>query len=126
MAGWGGLLRVSKSNIRRALFLEKADLLQYKGGWSLQLVVSAPIFSPRSTRSFIVCFLKAPGSGGAQSPGMDTTRTSTFALRLSRAISAMAKRWRTAVAVEARVAVHRLRSITAIQFDGVISATGRN
>ena len=44
-----------------------------------------------------------------QSPGIDTIRTSTSALRLSREISAMAKRCRTAVAVAARVEVSMAR-----------------
>src|SRR5215475_5140730 len=85
------------------------DFAQYPGGWSLQLDGSAPIFSPRSTRLFMVSFTKVPGTGGDQSLGIDTRRTSTSAFRLSLAISAIAKRCRTAVAVEARVAVRRLR-----------------
>src|SRR5262245_16358885 len=82
---------------------------QNSQGLSLQLAGSAPIFSPRSARLFIVSFLNTPGTGGDQSGGMDTTRTSTSALRLSSEISAIAKRCLIAVAVAARVDVSRLR-----------------
>src|SRR5262245_57619198 len=78
-------------------------------GLSLQLDGSAPIFSPRSAKLFMVSFLNTPGTGGDQSGGMDTTRTSTSALRLSSEISAIAKRCLIAVAVAARVDVSRLR-----------------
>src|SRR5262245_40757799 len=81
---------------------------QNAGGSVLQLPGSAPIFSPRSTKLFMVSFLNVPGTGGDQSPGIDTIRTSTSALRLSRDISAIATRWRTAVAVAARLEVSRL------------------
>jgi hypothetical protein len=86
------------------------------GGLVLQLDGSAPIFSPRSTRVFMVSLMNTPDTGGDQSAGISTIRTSTWALRLSRAISAIAHRCRTAVVVAARVAVSRLRRTTATQF----------
>src|SRR5262245_42598383 len=82
---------------------------QNSQGLSLQLAGSAPIFSPRSAKLFMVSFLNTPGTGGDQSGGMDTTRTWTSALRLRFEISAIAKRCLTAVAVAARVDVSRLR-----------------
>src|SRR5262245_18481779 len=99
---------------------------QNSGGSVLQLAGSAPIFSPRSARLFIVSLTNTPATGGDQSPGIDTTRTSMSALRLSREISAIAKRWRTAVAVAARVDVFMLCWITATQFGAITSGTGRN
>src|SRR5262245_43210843 len=99
---------------------------QNAGGSVLQLAGSAPIFSPRSARLFIVSLTNTPATGGDQSPGIDTTRTSMSALRLSREISAIAKRWRTAVAVAARVDVFMLCWITATQFGAITSGTGRN
>src|SRR6185503_6472207 len=68
-------------------------------GSLLQLAGSAPIFSRRSAKLFMVSFIDPWGTGGTQSPGIETTRTSTSALRLSREISAIVKRCLTAVAV---------------------------
>src|SRR5215468_8472564 len=99
---------------------------QNAGGSLLQLAGSAPIFLPRSAKLFIVSLMNTPGTGGDQSPGIDTIRTSTSALRLSREISAIANRCRTAVAVAARVEVSRLRWTTAGQFGAVTFGTGRN
>ena len=50
------------------------------GGLVLQLDGSAPIFSPRSTRSFILSLMKVPATGGNQSLGIDTIYTSAFVL----------------------------------------------
>src|SRR5215510_13813827 len=99
---------------------------QNAGGSVLQLAGSAPIFLPRSAKLFIVSLMNTPGTGGTHSPGIDTIRTSTSALRLSREISAIANRCRTAVAVAARVEVSRLRCTTAGQFGAVTCGTGRN
>src|SRR5262245_579589 len=99
---------------------------QIVGVAELQLDGSAPIFSPRSARLFMVSLMNTPGTGGTHSPGIDTTRTSTSVLRLSREISAMEKRCRTAVAVAARVDVSMLRVMTAGQFGAVTVGTGRN
>src|SRR5499425_467039 len=100
--------------------------VQNSGGSVLQLAGSAPIFVPRSAKLFIVSLMNTPGTGGDQSPGIDTIRTSTSALRLSREISAIANRCRIAVAVAARVEVSRLRWTTAGQFGSVTVGTGRN
>src|SRR5262245_66461769 len=67
---------------------------QNAGGSVLQLAGSVPIFVPRSAKLFIVSLMNTPGTGGVQSPGIDTIRTSRWALRLSREVSAMATRWR--------------------------------
>src|SRR5687768_13164399 len=45
------------------------------GGSLLQLAGSAPIFSPKSVRLFILSLIKIPGTGGNQSPGIETIRT---------------------------------------------------
>jgi len=50
-----------------------ARLIDHHGGLVLQLDGSAPIFSPRSTRLFIVSFAKVPSTGAAQSSGIETT-----------------------------------------------------
>ena len=97
-------IKNQKSNIGNT---SGVDFGQNVGDSSLQLAGSEPIFSPRSVKLFMVSFTKVPATGGYQSPEIDTRRTST--LRLSLATSAIAKRCRTAVAVEARVAVSRLR-----------------
>jgi hypothetical protein len=100
----------TKIFLHEKVFLLLAALLNTidHGGLVLQLTGSAPIFSPRSAKLFTVSFTKVPATGGNQSPGIDTMRTSASALRLSRATSAIANRCRTAVAVEARVAVRYL------------------
>jgi hypothetical protein len=59
-------------------------------GSLLQLTGSEPI--SRSAKLFMVSFLNTPGTGGTQSPGIETTRTSTSALRLSRDIYSAAER----------------------------------
>src|SRR5215831_16366449 len=99
---------------------------QNAGGAVLQLAGSAPILVPRSAKLFIVSLMNTPGTGGVHSPGIDTIRTWTSAWRLSREISAIAYRCRSAVAVAARVEVSRLRWTTAGQFGAVTSGTGRN
>jgi hypothetical protein len=68
----------------------EAHLRRHRGRLVLQLDGSAPIFSPRSTKLFIVSFAKVPNAGGDQSSGIEATRTSTSASRLSLAISAIA------------------------------------
>src|SRR5215831_20393238 len=103
-----------------------ASWAQNPGGAVLQLAGSAPILVPRSAKLFIVSLMNTPGTGGVHSPGMDTIRTWTSALRLSREISAIANRCFSAVAVAARVEVSRLRWTTAGQFGAVTSGTGRN
>jgi hypothetical protein len=75
-----------KSNIGNT---SGVDFGQNAGGSLLQL--AAPIFSPRSVKLFMVSFTKVPATGGYQSPGIDTTRTSGSALRLSLATSAIAE-----------------------------------
>ena len=70
--------------------MREAHLRRHRGSLVLQLDGSAPIFSPRPTRLFIVSFAKVPDAGGDQSSGIEATRTSTSALRLSLAISAIA------------------------------------
>jgi hypothetical protein len=45
------------------------------GGLVLQLDGSAPIFSPRSTRVFMVSLMNTPDTGGDQSAGISTTAT---------------------------------------------------
>ena len=74
----------------------------------------------------MVSLMKTPATGGDQSAGIDTIRTSTSAFCLSLAISANAYKCRTAVQVEARVAVSRLRWIMASQLGGVTAGIGRN
>src|SRR6516162_4910890 len=113
--------------LRRIIFSSTTTVPpQNSGGALLQLAGSAPILVPRSAKLFIVSVMNTPGTGGVHSPGMDTICTWTSAWRLSREISAIAYRCRSAVAVAARVEVSRLRWTTAGQLGAVTSGTGRN
>jgi hypothetical protein len=83
-------VEIRLSNASRPEQRQHSSCVHQRGRLVLQLDGSAPIFSPRSTRLFIVSRAKVPSTGGYQSPGIETMRTSTSALRLSLAISAIA------------------------------------
>jgi hypothetical protein len=71
---------------------------------------SVPTLRLRPTRSFILSFTKVPVTGGEQSLGIDTMRTSTSAFCLRREICAIAKRCRT---VQTSAQDFQLRCLTA-------------
>ena len=88
---WPVHVNIEHVNVYRCFYCPlQSPRTHYCGGSVLQLDGSAPIFSPRSARLFILSLIKIPGIGGNQSPGIETIRTSTSALRLSREISAIA------------------------------------
>src|SRR5262245_37169917 len=91
-----------------------------------QLDGSAPIFSPRSARAFIVSLSNVPGLRGTKSSGTATMRTSIVAPRSSREIAAWANRCRRDAIVAARVPISRLRATTAGQVGSVTWGSGRS
>src|SRR4030095_16309158 len=88
--GWQGVLGLCTRQVRqrhndcagnRHATIHETNSLRRRGttdhgGRSVrQLDGSAPIFSPRSTRLFMLSLMNTPGTGGVQPSGMATMRT---------------------------------------------------